>query len=137
MKNQSTITIKNNLKELRRVNDVIDDWGRTANFSQSSLYNVQLALEEILTNIISYAYNDQKIHEILIRFDMTREILSIIIEDDGMEFDPTVVTEPNLDSDLENRKIGGLGLHLVKKIMRRMEYKRVVNKNILILETEI
>jgi anti-sigma regulatory factor (Ser/Thr protein kinase) len=81
--------------------------------------------------VIFYGYEDQEEHSIEVRLDLSGSVLTLQICDDGREFDPTRMPEPNLDVPLEERKIGGLGIHLVRNYMNSMEYKRENGKNII------
>lgn len=95
---------------------------------------VEVCLDEIFTNIVSYAYQDNKEHKIEVEFDFQENKLQIRIIDNGEEFDPTTSIEPELISSIEERSIGGLGIHMVRKIMDKLIYERKQNKNILILQ---
>jgi serine/threonine-protein kinase RsbW len=135
MKDQVLIEINNDLQELRRVNEIAEEFGEKMKLSAVSMYNIHLVLEEILTNIISYAYEDEEVHQIEVQISMKNDLVDIIISDDGREFDPTSVEDPLLSDDLESRKIGGLGVFLVKKTMRTVDYNRLQNKNILHIQS--
>jgi anti-sigma regulatory factor (Ser/Thr protein kinase) len=97
-----------------------------------------VVLEELITNTIFYAYRDKKKHDITIDFMLENDTLRIRLEDDGMEFNPLLSDEPeDLDKPVEDRKIGGLGIHFVKKLMDNVDYHRYENKNILTLIKKI
>lgn len=102
-------------------------------FNAKEIYQLLLAGEEAIVNVIKYAYQG-KAGDI----EITKEIigdneLAIQIIDWGTPFDPTLVDEPDLDVSLEERKIGGLGIFIMRKIMDEVVYKREDNKNILTL----
>jgi anti-sigma regulatory factor (Ser/Thr protein kinase) len=86
-----------------------------------------------LNNIISYGYDDEEIHEIDIEIELRSERLIIILSDDGIPFNPFKKDPPDTMLSVEERMIGGLGIHLVKKLMDEYEYKRQTNKNIITL----
>ncbi|MBK8316480.1 MAG: ATP-binding protein [Acidobacteria bacterium] len=94
---------------------------------------MQRRLDEILTNVISYAYEDADQHLINIRGKLADGFLTIEVEDDGREFDPLKSDNPDLDSGLQERPIGGLGIHLVKKLTDQLEYHRQDGKNLLVM----
>ena len=77
------------------------------------------------------AFQDDKEHEIEINIDLKKDCLAISLSDDGIPFNPLTIELPGTDLSLEERGIGGLGIHLVKNIMDEVEYKRRVDKNII------
>lgn len=134
MKNRFAIILKNELEEIIRINKLIDKFGDEDNITPDTIYEINLALEEILTNILSYGFKDSLEHSISIEGRVQNNILKIKIEDDGIAFNPLSVAEPDLKSNIEERQIGGLGIHLVKTLMQNISYRREYGKNILILE---
>jgi len=89
-----------------------------------------LAIEEHLTNILSYAFSDAAEHVIALSASIDRGALVIQVSDDGRPFDPTKHPEPNLTIPAEKRKIGGLGIHMIRQAMDSLEYHRVNDRNI-------
>ena len=87
----------------------------------------------LFNNIISYGYDDEEIHEIDIEIELRSERLIIILSDDGIQFNPFKKDPPDTMLTVEERMIGGLGIHLVKKLMDECEYKRQTNNNIITL----
>lgn len=126
-----SLRIKNNLMELERVSAALDHFRNQHGLSREVLFAVNLSIEEMITNIVSYGYDDSAEHEILIACILEDNQLTIRIEDDGKPFNPTAVPEPDLESSLMDRKVGGLGVHLAKKMMDKVEYRREENRNIL------
>ncbi len=96
-----------------------------------------LALEEHLTNILSYAFDDLRWHEIRVRFDLEQDYLAIEVEDDGKPFNPLTIAEVNTALPLEERPVGGLGIHLIRKFMDEVQYRREGDKNILRLRKRL
>ena len=106
-------------------------------FDKKVIGKIHLVVEEIILNIIQYAYPDNPGDiEIDYSFDKTgNRTIIIIISDWGIAFNPFQTTiDPALDATLENRKIGGLGVFLVRKIMDDLSYERKDNKNILTIK---
>jgi len=136
-----TITLRNDLAELEGVSDEVEAFGQTHQVPARAVFDVNLCLDEVLTNIISYAYDDGAAHEIIVRLSVnegspatqsSRE-LRIEIEDDGRAFNPLAVEQPELSGPAEERPIGGLGLRLVRKLMTGLEYRRSDGKNVLLM----
>ena len=80
-----------------------------------------------------YGYDDEDVHKIDIEIELRSERFIIIIGDDGIPFNPFKKDPPDTMLTVEERLIGGLGIHLVKKLMDECEYKRQTNKNIITL----
>jgi len=88
-----------------------------------------LALEEIVTNIVKYAYTDAGVHEIRFAARLTEEHVVLNFSDDGRAFDPLAAPPPDLEQELEERPIGGLGIHLVRQLAARLDYERTGGRN--------
>ena len=99
-----------------------------------ALYQAQLAAEEIGTNIIKYGYDDPLEHRITLRVECLTDCFRLQILDDGHPFDAREVPEPDLEQSLEDRQPGGLGISLVRRLARRMEYDRRDGVNVLTVE---
>lgn len=94
-----------------------------------AIYLAHLAIEELATNIIKYGYDDRAAHEILLQLRVEPSGLQVLLEDDGHEFNPLSVSEPNLTAPVEPREPGGFGIHLVRKLATRVDYERSDGRN--------
>ena len=84
-----------------------------------------VSVEEIFTNTVSYGFKDDSEHWVTIELKKHRDALEVEIVDDGIPFDPlTEAPEPDLSAPLEDRQIGGLGVHMVKYYMEDLSYSR-------------
>ena len=101
-------------------------------FDEKKIGQVQLAAEEALVNVIKYAYPG-KSGDLEISCENKKEGLEIAISDSGIPFDPLSLPEPDIHSPMEKRKIGGLGIFMMRKIMDEVKYRREDNRNILTL----
>ena len=99
-----------------------------------ALYRVQLTAEEIGTNIIKYGYDDQLEHRITLRVERLADCFRLQMLDDGHPFDARQIPEPDLEERLEDRQPGGLGISLVRRLVRRMDYERRDGLNALTVE---
>ena len=130
IKNQ--ITILANKKETEKAIDTITELLFLNKVDYSIINKVSIALEEVLINIVSYAYEDSGNIDII--YELTtdpKKELSVTIIDEGKEFDPLKKEDPNAINLYEERKIGGLGIFMTKQIMDEVSYLRKDNKNIL------
>ncbi len=96
-----------------------------------AIYRVGLAVEEIVTNTIKFGYPDALPHEIAVNLSLAPGEAVLVIEDDARAFDPRTAPPPDLALPLEERPIGGLGLHLVRSLASGMTYRRQNDRNIL------
>ena len=99
--------------------------------SSRNLNDITLAAEEIVSNIIFYAYRDPGEHSIEIDIVLQDKCAAISIIDDGKPFNPVKAADPDLKSNIDNRKIGGLGIFFAKKIASEITYRRANGKNVL------
>jgi serine/threonine-protein kinase RsbW len=129
--------LKNDLSELDHLCRNCEDIGRSIGVSDKSIFEMNLALDELFTNIISYGFADCGEHTIKVDISIEDDVLDMRIEDDGVPFNPLESETPDFQCDVETCKIGGLGIHLIKKLMDDIRYQRVADKNILFLRRKI
>ena len=135
--NKMLITLRNSLSEIERLANTITQFGKEHSFSDKAIFDVNLALEEIVNNIISYAYKDKNEHQINIHLELKDAELVLKVVDDGVPFNPLEVPEPDIDKPLEERQPGGLGLFFVRNLTDELEYRREKDKNIFIMRKKI
>jgi anti-sigma regulatory factor (Ser/Thr protein kinase) len=92
--------------------------------------HVNMVFDELLNNIVSYAFEDENEHAIEVRVSLERQRLVIEILDDGRPFNPFSQQTPDTTLPLEERRIGGLGIHLVQKVMDEVSYERRIDTNL-------
>ena len=126
--------LKSKLSELNALCRHLEDCGDVMELPQKCLFEINLGLDEVFTNIISYGFDDGIEHQIKFSLAKEKETLVVQVEDDGKPFNPLEAADPELSQDLDTVNIGGLGIHLVKKMMDDIAYQRVKGKNKLILK---
>jgi len=131
------VKINNDIKELAKIASFIEVFGENNNLPMPVIFDINLSIDELVTNIISYGYKTNEPRFIEIFMDIIDNNIITKIIDDGIEFDPTKKEDPSIDTPVEKKKIGGLGIYFVRKKMDNMLYKRENGKNILILEKKI
>ena len=131
------ISLDNDLRELAGVASEIDRFCEARDLEPQIAYAVNLSVDEILTNTISYAYDDDETHRIELVVRMDDGALVVVIEDDSAAFDVTAETQPELDASLSERDIGGLGLFLVHQMMDGVEYQRRDGRNVVTLTKRV
>ena len=123
-------TLHNDYDSLRQLCAAAADFLEAHAIPPDITYAVDLTLEELVTNVIKYGYDDDARHEIKASISIEPGHLVVLVEDDGHEFDPTLVPTPDIEKPLEERKVGGLGIHLVRNVSESISYRREANKNI-------
>ncbi len=132
-----SVNLRNRLSELDRLRKVIAQFGHRQGLPDNVLNSVELALEEIVTNVISYGYDDQDEHSITVRLAFQEGMVLAEVEDDGRPFNPLDAPEPKLDQPVEDRPIGGLGIHLVRNLMDALDYRHTQGKNLLRMKKRV
>ncbi|MCF8361495.1 MAG: ATP-binding protein [Prolixibacteraceae bacterium] len=130
---QKHFNIKNNIQQLPLLAEELEKMGEEWELDMPLVTNLNLVLEEAISNIVFYAYDDEREHEINIAAEKNDNKVVITITDDGKPFDPTKKETPDVSLSAEDRQIGGLGIFLIGKIMDTVQYKRENEKNILTL----
>jgi len=93
--------------------------------------HLNLSLDEAMTNTIAYGWPEGGEHEVLLVLTVGGDIVVAEVMDDGKAFDPLGIPPPDLESRLEDRPIGGLGVHFIKTLMDEVSYRRDGNRNVL------
>jgi serine/threonine-protein kinase RsbW len=133
-KNMSKIRLPAKIENLKQLMRFVSDYASREGFSQKRLREIELATEEALINIFNYAYPDDETGEVEVRCRMEdQSSLVIDILDTGQPFDIQSVPEPDLTLDVSERKIGGLGIYLIKNMVSEVRYRREGGSNILTL----
>lgn len=127
--------------EIPRVAAVVRRFGDDNHLSDDDVMRIRLVLDEIIVNIVAHGYEeagDTNHHDIHIRLSLDdNDLLTIRVEDDAREYDPRNAPLPRFDLPLEERRRGGLGVHIVKAIMDTIDYRRVDGRNILTLTKQL
>jgi len=125
------LTLRNDLAELARVNQRANELLERNGVAEQTVYATQLALEEVLTNVIRHGYQDGEPHEIALTLRVAESGVELEVVDDGREFDPTTAPMPELHVPLAERRAGGLGLHLLRAFAREIHHQRRADRNLL------
>jgi anti-sigma regulatory factor (Ser/Thr protein kinase) len=133
MTHQLDLSLLNRATEIARVQNQLEQFAAAHHFPDRKLHEAQLALEEHLTNIFHYAYDDDGEHRIFIGVRLTAADLCIQVQDDGRPFNPLTHPAPDLSVPLAQRPVGGLGIHMIRKSLDGTEYRRENGKNILVM----
>lgn len=132
------LILQNKVEELQRITIALEQLESEWDLPAKVIMNMNLALEEVVSNVIFYAFDEGTEHKIDIDFELKNEKLFVHISDDGVAFNPIQTPPPaDLAKKAEERNIGGLGIYFVKNFMDDLAYKREHHKNILTLVKKV
>ena len=128
------IRIKNQVGELERVNQFVEEIGEELGLDMELQMNLNLVIEEMVSNVIFYAYPEGTIADIELLAESDGKELTFVLSDQGREFDPTAKEDADPDVNPMDRDIGGMGIYIVKNIMNKVTYQRLEGKNLLTMK---
>jgi anti-sigma regulatory factor (Ser/Thr protein kinase) len=117
-----TLQFTANFEYLDEIRDFVGEIAQSGGFNDKDVYNIQLATDEAASNIIEHAYKGVSDGLLEVSCGMKDDDITVILVDHGEPFDPSDIPMPNLKADLSERKIGGLGLYLMRKLMDDVRY---------------
>ena len=130
---EKKLVLKNEISEINKLAVFIEELGEELNLAPDLVFNLNLVLEEAVSNVILYAYPKEEQQEIVLTAKMSDKNLIFVLTDAGKEFDPTQAPDADVTLSAEERQIGGLGIFLIRQIMNKVEYQRIDGKNVLTL----
>lgn len=134
------LVLKNDRFELERLTAAFDEFADRHQVSDQARFQLQLCLEELVLNVINYGFDDGAEHEIHVDFEfqIDSRIVTVSIVDGGRRFNPlTEVPVPDVEAKLEDRTVGGLGVHFVRTYMDDANYRHEDGKNRLTLTKNV
>ena len=134
---EKKLVIKNDITEISKLAIFIEELSEELALAPELTFNLNLVLEEAVSNVILYAYGEEKQKEITLLANMSDNNLIFVLTDSGQEFDPTKVPDADVTLSAEEREIGGLGIFLIRQIMNTIEYQRMDGKNVLIMGKQL
>ncbi|GAB6283892.1 MAG: hypothetical protein STSR0009_00910 [Methanoregula sp.] len=135
MGSQVSFEIPAVLDQIERVSDEINRCMKAEGMGDDQILDVQLAVEEAVTNSILHGYDGAR-GTIGLRIEADPHHVAVEITDGAPAFDPLSMPDPDIGADLEDRKIGGLGIFLIRQVMDEVTYRYEGNKNILLLKKQ-
>lgn len=131
------LVIKNDISEISKLATFVEELSEEFNLTPELNFNLNLVLEEAVSNVILYAYGKEVQKEITLLANMSNNNLIFVLTDSGKEFDPTKVPDADVTLSAEEREIGGLGIFLIRQIMDMVEYQRIDGKNVLTMQKQL
>lgn len=131
------LSVQGRYENIKTVCDFVTDGAKQVGMSDSDVFHIELACDEACTNVIEHAYCGEGKGEIFVSWEATADHFIVIIQDNGRPFEPKKIpTPPDEPASFENLKIGGLGLHFMKKLMDDVDFKFDSSGNTLIMKKE-
>lgn len=126
---QHQITLASKAEDLHILATELEGFCHRIGLPDAILFKLNLVLDELVTNAINYGFSGRSDGVIKIYLEQLDDVLSVHIQDNGAPFDPMQIPPPDLESDLDERQIGGLGLHFVREIMSQIHYQQIDGEN--------
>ena len=134
---EKKLILQNEVAEISKLAIFIEELGEEFGLSPELVFNLNLVLEEAVSNVILYAYPKEEHQTISLIARKKDNQLIFVLTDSGKQFDPTQAPDADITLSAEDRPIGGLGIFLIRQIMNTVEYQRIEGKNILTLGKEL
>ena len=131
------LILKNQIGELVRVNQFVEEIAEELGLDAELKMNLNLVMEEMVSNVIFYAYPQGKDASIELTAAFDGKELTFVLSDRGEEFDPTLKEDADPNINPVDREIGGMGIYIVKNIMNEVSYQRLEGKNLLTMTKKI
>ena len=124
---------RNRFEEIDAVNRAFDEFAELHGLPTRVRRSLKLVFDDLLNNVISYAYEDDLEHIIDVHIELSSDRLAVRMTDDGRPFNPFGRTSPDTATPVDEREIGGLGIHLVESLMDEVSYTRRTDRNVVVL----
>ena len=131
------LVLHNDIQQLSRLPEFVESIGKEKGLEPETVSQINLALEEAVTNVILYAYPQGTDGLVEIEARAEGKALEFVISDSGTAFDPTARKDADIHASLQDRPIGGLGIHLIRHIMDSVRYERKNDRNVLTIIKKI
>lgn len=132
-----SIQVAIDVRDIERLNKLVRQFGELHEIPSRTLYAVNLALDELVTNVVLYGFDTPESGSLTVQIAVAGPELVASVVDDGKPFNPLDVKPPDLNAPLEERDLGGLGVHLVRSLMDHVSYSRDEGKNVLTVRKRI
>ena len=132
-----TFTLSGSLSQLDRLSEKLKMVGEHWNIAEKTVLQMNLALDELFTNVVNYGIDNQAHQHVTFSLDHRGAEIRIVVTDGGKPFDPTRAPKPELNLPLDKQPVGGLGIFLMHQFTDRIEYRRENEKNIVTLTKKI
>ena len=137
MSTHKTVRITNQRDQIDTVRKFFDDYSKENKLTEKTVHDIQMALDELLTNIVNYGYEDSDEHQIDVHFGINNNAVNVEIVDDSIPYNILDQENPDISLSVDDKPIGGLGIFLIKKLMSNVDYYTENGKNHLVMTKEL
>ena len=137
MMDEFHVSLAPRLSAVRSLSRMVEEFGDANRLPHPKVYMVNLALDELITNSVTYGFDGVESPRIEVTVSIDGDALVLTTVDNGRRFDPTAAEPPDVDAPVERRPIGGLGLHIIKTFADRVTYEYENGRNRLTLEHDL
>ena len=130
---EKKLVLKNEISEIDTLAVFVRELGEELGLTSDLVFNLNLVLEEAVSTVILYAYSKEEQQEISLSVTASDNDLVFMLIDSGKEFNPAQAPDADVSLPAEERRIGGLGIFIIRQIMNKVEYQRIDGKNVLTL----
>lgn len=131
MSDRLELSVENTLDSVAAAARTVSRFAEEVALSPRKSYQLDLVFEELMTNLVKYSYDDSARHQITVALENRDDVLTLTITHDGMDFNPWQSPDPDLAVPLEQRSEGGIGIYLVRKFSRSVDYERRDSRSII------
>lgn len=131
MSDRLELSVENTLDSVATAARAVSRFAEESALSPRLAYQLDLVFEELMTNLVKYSYDGSARHQIEVMLEKKDEVLTLVITHDGMDFNPWLSPDPDLAVPLEQRSEGGIGIYLVRKFSRSVDYERRGDRSII------
>ena len=132
-----TFKLRNQLSEAEKLSRRLKGFANRTGLTKAELNSINLAIEELFTNIVNYGFTDSGIHWVKVAISLEDNQVAIELSDEGIAFNPVLRSPPDTICPVEQRRIGGLGIHLCRNLMDEINYQRKGLKNIVTMKKRL
>lgn len=129
MATESMIVLRSSLDEIPRLRGMLERFCARQRLPAGLAAKLLLVIDEIHTNVVSYGYPEPSQHAVYVAVSQSGPLLTLIYDDDAAPFHPNAAPDPKVDAPISERRVGGLGIHIVHSIMDEVRYIRIGQRN--------
>ena len=123
-------TVSAEASQLAALNQFLQEFWATAGLAPARMGSFELALEEVFMNVVAHGcHSGLAPRQVEVSLSLGSDAVTMMLEDDGPQFDPLSLRSPDLAASLPDRRVGGLGVYLVRSLMDTVSYARIAGRN--------
>lgn len=134
---EHTLSVTASTEHLSKIRDFVADYAHAFGFADDEIQDIRLAVDEAYTNVVKHAYRNDSSKVVHIKIGSTGKEFWISITDYGEAYDPNTYVEPDIRKKIKDKKRGGVGIYLIRKLMDKVEYKKAGPYNEILMKKRL